>query len=218
MGLFPFIFLIVFGNVLLRVLRNLNESDRTRKIQGPVKDVEYREVTPQPQPQPQPAYVRSAKIQSLASDAAAQEKRIPVQSNRLYGIIHSTFGAGSLTGKKYLSVVNAAYEKIHAGHTTLLNMMQAFDEKGYVHLQQLINSGAHSYDNIDDSIQTEQLQLYEKQLDRMTEVLNANERIFLFLEKLALELQGMGSAKENQATIDLLNEIQSLIGDVKYYN
>ena len=52
----------------------------------------------------------------------------------------------------------------------------------------------------------------------MTEVLNANERIFLFLEKLSMELQGMGSAKENQATIDLLNEIQSLIGDVKYYN
>ena len=82
----------------------------------------------------------------------------------------------------------------------------------------MIQNGWHVHDNIDDTIQAEQLNLYEKQIEQMREELNDNERIFLFLEKLSLELQSMSSTKENQATLDLLNEIQSLIGDVKYYS
>ena len=43
----------------------------------------------------------------------------------------------------------------------------------------------------------------------MREELNDNERIFLFLEKLSLELQSMSSTKENQATLDITGRDQA---------
>ena len=243
---FGFVPLFIFTWVLVRIIRNvsLRAQDEPRRITQvtptDVRDVEYTEVrnsdiarngygntasqsgTAYQQPsyqQPRTeTFVRSTRIQSIATDAAAQEQRIPVQSQRINETIRSTFEASSLTGQKYLTVVSAAYQKIQENHRILLRQMQAFDEKGYVQLDRLIHSGQAAKDNIDDSIQMEQLTLYETQLDQMTKVLNDNERIFLFLEKLGMELQTMSSTKDNQAMTDLLNEIQNLIGDVKYYS
>ena len=127
-------------------------------------------------------------------------------------------GEPGVHSARYAATADGQGHDSEANIDLLLAKMQAFDEQGYVTLSEKIYNGWHRYDNIDDSIQLEQQKLYEMQLDQMTEVLNANERIFLFLEKLGMELQGMNSEKENQATIDLLNEIQHLIGDVKYYS
>ncbi|MBQ7058702.1 MAG: hypothetical protein IJM83_05290 [Firmicutes bacterium] len=220
-GLFPLIFAIIVINAVSRIARASKETTprRITQVDSVVRDVPETKQAPARQAQPQAQTVaRSAKIQSIAADAAKQEQKIPVQSKRLYDIVHQTFGAQSMTGQKYLSIVSAAYDKIRANHQTMLRQMQAFDEQEYVRLSQMIQNGWHQYDNIDDTIQTEQLGLFGKQIEQMTEELNANERIFLFLEKLSLELQSMSSTKENQATLDLLNEIQSLIGDVKYYS
>ena len=214
-GLFPLIFAIILINTISKIARASKETPRRiTQVDSVVRDVPETRQVPQTPQTPQ----RSAKIQSIAADASKQEQRIPVQSKRLYDIVHTTFGATSMTGQKYLSIVSAAYDKIRMNHQTMLRQMQAFDETEYVRLSQMVQNGWHKYDNIDDNIQTEQLGLYEKQLEHMREVLNDNERIFLFLEKLSLELQSMNSTKENQATIDLLSEIQSLIGDVKYYS
>ena len=223
-GLFPLIFAIILINTISKIARASKETPRRiTQVDSVVRDVPETKQVPVTQTQPRTqsgrqSVTRSSKIQSIAADAAKQEQRIPVQSQKLYNIVHQTFGAQSMTGQKYLSIINAAFDKIRANHQTMLRQMQAFDEQGYVRLAQMIQNGWHAYDNIDDIIQTEQLDLYEKQIEHMKDVLNDNERIFLFLEKLSLELQSMSSTKENQATIDLLNEIQSLIGDVKYYS
>ena len=219
-GLFPLIFAIILINTISKIARASKETPRRiTQVDSVVRDVPESRQTPVTQTQPKPQQIsRSTKVQSIAADAAKQEQKIPVQSQKLYNIVHQTFGAQSMTGQKYLSIVSAAYDKIRANHQTMLRQMQSFDEQEYVRLSQMIQNGWHVQDNIDDTIQAEQLNLYEKQIEQMREELNDNERIFLFLEKLSLELQSMSSTKENQATLDLLNEIQSLIGDVKYYS
>ena len=170
-GLFPLIFAIILINTISKIARASKETPRRiTQVDSVVRDVPESRQTPVTQTHPKPQQIsRSTKVQSIAADAAKQEQKIPVQSQKLYNIVHQTFGAQSMTGQKYLSIVSAAYDKIRANHQTMLRQMQSFDEQEYVRLSQMIQNGWHVHDNIDDTIQAEQLNLYEKQIEQMRE-------------------------------------------------
>ncbi|MBO6158824.1 MAG: hypothetical protein J6P72_06130, partial [Firmicutes bacterium] len=190
--LFPFLaaFLVIRAVTGIVTSASRNTPRQIKHVDSVVRDLPSQAGTAQNQVsqtarQPAPQ-VHCARIQSIAADATRQETKISTQSQRIYKLVHSIFDAPTMTGQKYLSVVDSAYDKVRSNHQTLLRQMQTFDERGYMTLSEMIRGGYHRYDNIDDAIQEEQLGLFEKQLDQMTSILNDNERIFLFLEKLSL--------------------------------
>ena len=89
---------------------------------------------------------------------------------------------------------------------SVAHKLSFFDEDEYARLMDREN------DNIPDDIQQKQLELYNANEDSIKRVINTNERLILQLDTLAVELNNPGEADEG-----ILNEIQQLTKEVKYY-
>ncbi|MFQ8600059.1 MAG: hypothetical protein ACLSAP_05370 [Oscillospiraceae bacterium] len=93
---------------------------------------------------------------------------------------------------------------------SLYNRICIFDEAEYA-------SFPNREDPIPDEIQKERMQLYQKNFDAAKEILALNEKILLKLDALAIELSSFETSANEEINSGILDEIEKLIQDAKYY-
>lgn len=148
---------------------------------------------------------------STARTAIGQLDRICKCRQRLSGILERRFEKGTMSWDKFDSVAAMAESSAIQNVVAMANRMQLFDEKEYARLQH------YREDDIPDDIQEEQLKLYRKNFDDVRSTITLNEKLLLKLDALAMELSSSDSGENAELNSDLVNEIEKLIDETKYY-
>lgn len=148
---------------------------------------------------------------SIAGTAAEQLDRLQKCRNRLAGIIQRKFVEGTMSWEKFARAVGAAEESAVQNAVSLSNRMSIFDEAEYARLSQ------YREDHIPDEIQEARLRLYQENFDAAKEILALNEKILLKLDALAVELSSFEASADEEMNSGLLDEIEKLMQDAKYY-
>lgn len=139
------------------------------------------------------------------------------KSMRLKSLINAKFDAGSLSWTRFMGVVDSVTTTITRNSAILANRIQAFDAEGYERDKRLISSQDYLYDNIPDDIQVERYQLHERALTSMQEIVNANERLLLELDRLSSELTNLDSGILTTESEEMLDEIRRIVDQTKFY-
>ncbi len=147
----------------------------------------------------------------LAKTASEQLDRIMKGRRRLSTILDQRFTRGTMSWEKFDRVAAAAQTSAIQNVVTMANRMLLFDEKEYTKLQH------YRDDDIPDDIQEERIKLYQKNFERVKSTIALNEKILLKLDALALELSSSVSDEGADTNSHLVQEIEKLIEETKYY-
>lgn len=147
----------------------------------------------------------------IAKTASGQLDRILKSQNRIADAIKRKFVEGTMSWEKFYSIVNEAEESTIRNVITMSNRMSIFDEAEYARLQN------YKEDDIPDDIQEEQLRLYHDNYESVKSILALNEKILLKLDALTIELSSFENNANEEMNSDILDEIEKLMQDAKYY-
>lgn len=156
-------------------------------------------------------YGSSKYLKSMAATAAEQVERILKCRMRLSGILEQRFTKGTMSWEKFHSVVLSAEDSAARNVVAMANRMQLFDDREFARLQH------YKEDDIPDDIQEEQLRLYQKNIEDIRSMIALNEKILLKLNTLTMEVSSSSSESSGDWNDDLLEEIERLISETKYY-
>lgn len=156
-------------------------------------------------------YGSSKYLKSMASTASQQVDRILKCRMRLSGILEQRFTKGTMSWEKFHNVVVSAEDSATKNVVAMANRMQLFDEKEFAQLKH------YKEDDIPDDIQEEQLRLYQKNFEDIRSMIALNEKILLKLNTLTMEVSSSSSEGNTDWNHDLLEEIERLISETKYY-
>lgn len=191
------IFAFVYGNYQL-----LKEPERKRVSKQMISDIDKAEALLK-------AYFNGKYFGKTAKTASEQLSRMLKSFGRTKVIIDERFGAESLSGSKYYSIIKAAEDSALNNIVIMANRMQMFDEAEYERLQDYKN------DELPDDIQEKQIELYSSNLEKIKATIVLNEKILLSVDNLLMEL----SANDIDSTEsdELLSEIEQLTKEAKFY-
>ena len=156
-------------------------------------------------------YCKGRYFGSLAKTASEQLDRILKCRQRLSVILEQKFTRGTMSWDKFNSTVSAAESSAIKNVVAMANRMCVFDEKEYARLQN------YREDDIPDDIQEEQLRLYQKNFDNVRSTIALNEKILLKLDALAMEISSSASSDDADLNNGLIEEIEHLIEETRYY-
>jgi len=142
----------------------------------------------------------------IATTMLDQLNRLDRSIQRTTHEIERKFGVGTLSYNKYCGVIDTANKEALQNVITMANRMQLFDEGEYKRLQH------YKDDNIPDDIQEKQIQLYSSNMELIKKAIAVNENLILALDTLTVEV-----AKPGQNDDSVLNEIEKLTQEIKYY-
>lgn len=150
-------------------------------------------------------------LKGMASTAEEQVERIYKCRERLSVILDQKFTKGTMSWDKFNNIVMSAENSAIKNVVSMANRMLLFDEREFLKLQH------YREDNIPDDIQEEQLDLYNKNFDEIKSMIALNEKILLKLNTLTMEVSSSTDEQNNNMNDDLINEIEKLISETKYY-
>ena len=189
-GIFLFV-IFLYGN--MRLLSN-------KKIRVEINDLEQaKKILNQ--------YKGGARFGEMARTVLDQLERLSRSMQRLQYEIDRKFDKSTMSNDKYSAIINDANASLVDNLISLTHKIQFFDEDEYKRLLD------REKDKIPDDIQVKQLELYQSNENSIQSVITANERLILQLDTLAIELSKPGEQDDK-----LLEEIQQLTQEVKYYN
>lgn len=191
------IFAFGYGNYQL-----LKEPQRKRVSKQMVSDIDKAEALLK-------TYFDGKYFGKMAKTASEQLNRMLKSFGRTQMIIDERFGADSLSGNKYYSIVEAAKDSALNNIVVMANRMQMFDEAEYARLQNYKN------DELPDDIQERQIELYNSNLERIKASIVLNEKILLSIDNLLMELSS--NENDNGESDELLEEIEQLTKEAKLY-
>ena len=163
------------------------------------------------------AYSETEVVGPIARSALAEVKLAMRKYPVMLEIIGERFPAGSLTHGKFASAVEAAISAIADNSARLANKMSLFDVAEYRNLRYLIASGAYKDDNIPDEIQLERHELLLANKEGMNEVVAANERILLELERFTVEMGQVSPDALDEDAEEMVGEIRRLTEELRFY-
>ena len=148
---------------------------------------------------------------SIAKTAVGQLERVIKSRQKLSDLLERKFTVGTMSWEKFYSIVKAAEDSAIKNVVTMANRMSIFDENEYTRLQH------YKEDDIPDDIQEEQLKLYQDNYNAVKSVIALNEKILLKLDALAIELSSFEINENEEMNSEILDEIEKLIEETKYY-
>lgn len=135
--------------------------------------------------------------------------------NRAHDMLASRFGS-SMTGTSFSSTVYTAISTVKRNCATLANDLQTFDTDEYEENKSAIVSGRYRYDSINDDVQRERYDMYQSLLQRMDDILSANERLLLEIDKVTMSLNDASSNATDDAV--MVEELRDMTRRLKFYN
>lgn len=152
-----------------------------------------------------------------AADAISELEQINRKKKSLYDIISGKFEKGSMTWEKFIAVVDSAALTVNKNSALLANRVQAFDVEDYQRMERLMRTGSYRRDEIPDDLQEEKWGLLRSSMNDMRNVVAANEKLLLELDKFAVEIGGLESSENTEANNRMLEEVRTLVEETKYY-
>lgn len=156
-------------------------------------------------------------VGNYAYNATQQLEDAARKRQRLDTTINSKFERGSLSWQRFSSLLESVMTTVTRNAAMIANKVQAFDDEGYLRSRDLIESGDYRYDQIPDDIQEERHAIYEETLTSMQDILNANERLILEMDRFASELSRLDSTSLSTESDEMLEEIKRLVDETRYY-
>ncbi len=153
------------------------------------------------------SYIDSPFFGETAKTILSQIDRLSTSTTKVNHEIERKFQKGSMSFNKFISSVEVANNTAFDNIIATIHRMQFFNEEEFKQLQNYKN------DNIPDDIQEKQIGLYEENMNLIKQAIAVNENLILSLNSLGIELAKPGELNDD----DILNEIQELTKEVKYY-
>jgi hypothetical protein len=125
----------------------------------------------------------------------------------------STFDKSSISWQKFAGPADAACEAVLRNSALLGNRIQAFDSASYLQLDEMRRAGTLE----GDAGRKMRMDLQEEKLARMTQLQESNDKMLLDLERLSFELSGISSGSETTESQALLEELETLVDQAKFY-
>ncbi len=185
----------VFGTSTYLLLK-----DPEVKLLEPTKVVDDDEVIPVLEQYLETPYVADVAAETLEQIRSASRKRA-----RLRKIISVQFAEGSMSWDKFCNLVDLAERTILRNSALVANGIQSFDLQGYKKAKRTGNE------------HDERIELYNKSLASMQEVIQANERVLLEMAKLEIELSQLEADDTREEAGETIEELQGLIEETRYY-
>ena len=151
-------------------------------------------------------------VGSFAQDAKTQIETMEHRRERLYRVISAKFAEGSMSWDKFTAVVDAAQRTLLRNCALLSNRAQSFDVDGYRKTRRLLPSPQGA-----GNLERERMALFEEALGDMREVIEANERLLLEMGKLEMEISDLESDDNREDNTRMLDEVEELLRQTKYY-
>lgn len=158
-------------------------------------------------------YSETSVVGKYAAEGIGQIESMARKRRRLEHSLETSFSPGSMSWDRFASVVDAAQQAIIKNCAMLANRIQSFDLEGYQHAHRLLRKA----DELDRELAEERERVYTDYLSDMGGILTANERLLLEMSKLEDELLDLDQSASEGENDSLLEEVQTLIEQTKYY-
>lgn len=175
-------------------------KDPDVKLLEPTKIMDDDEVIPVLEEYRDTPYVGELAEETLEQIHSAARKR-----KRLRKVIAVQFSEGSLSWDKFCGLVDTAERTILRNSALIANGIQTFDREGYSRAKR---SG---------DARSEQIQLYDKSVASIQEIIDANDRVLLEMAKLEMELTQLEADDTREEATATIEELQGLIEETRYY-
>ena len=195
--------LVYFGVMLARVKPAVSLTDNKKeeiRIQNLLREMRERPV-----------------IGAVARKALEQMEDTSRKAGMFREIVGKKFGDTSLTFVRYAGVLDEGVDTIVQNTSFLTARLQAFDEKQYLRLSRSVATGLYKSDAVDDSLQEDQLVRFNRSLQEMNGILDANEHLLDMMGSCVNEVAALGAEDNSRKNEDILEEITHLIETTKYY-
>lgn len=142
---------------------------------------------------------------------SAERKR-----DSFYAALDAKFKPETISWDRFAVGADSALTSIERSTAQLCNGIQAFDSDEYRRLEQNFKSESAT-GTPHDPTQEERLGMLIGRLDGMREIVAANERMLLEMDKLEAELVKLESTERTDRGDEILQEIRTLTEEMKYY-
>jgi hypothetical protein len=99
----------------------------------------------------------------------------------------------------------------------LTKRIKAFDVEDYKRNAKNTITGLFNRGTVPEEVRQERRAMYEANLDEMRTIVTANERLLTELDRFAIEMGRLESGANEQSNDRLLEEINTLVDETKYY-
>lgn len=158
-------------------------------------------------------YAGSDVVGSIARTAAAELTLLERKREVVLDIVAERFGRASMTYSKFASVVETTASTIADNSAALANKIAVFDLDEYRRARYYHASGVEC----DDPLLEAKWELFSSTKDSMNDIVDANERLLLELERFAVEMGRGDEEGVGKKSDDLVEEIRQLTSDLKFY-
>ncbi len=156
-------------------------------------------------------------FKTSVEEAVRQLGRAKNIENSFHVVVDEKFPPGSMSNDKFNSTASMSITAIVKNCRAMVARIQMFDERDYMRIRKLIKTGEYLRDDIPDSIQEEKYAIYEKNHSAIKDMVNNNEKILIRLDALVMEISTLDSRDISVENNDIINEIEDLIEQTKYY-
>jgi hypothetical protein len=181
-------------------------KDPDVKLLEPTKVIDVSEVAPLLE-----EYSDIPHIGAIASLALDQINSASRKKSRLRKTISVQFEKDSMTWHRFYDMVETAERTILRNSALVCNYIQAFDQEEYTKVSK---ANKHSEANTHTD---EQLELYNNSIEKMKEIVSANDRILLEMAKLEFELSELDADDTRESAGETVEELQDLIEETRFY-
>lgn len=143
---------------------------------------------------------------AILNQTALVEQKI----NKAREAVNNRFEANSITWDRYMGVVDAAADTAVGNLDMMARRISVLDEKEYSNLTNPLKQLTKK-----DSLNSGRLDFYKENKECIERGIHDNEEMFNRLDTLSLELSQ--SADSNTKTDAVINDIEEITGQVKYY-
>jgi hypothetical protein len=150
-------------------------------------------------------------VGAVASQALDQINSASRKKSRLRKTISVQFEKDSLTWHRFYDMVETAERTILRNSALVCNYIQAFDQEEYTKVSKA-NKRSEANAHTD-----EQLELYNNSIEKMKEIVSANDRILLEMAKLEFELSELDADDTRESAGETVEELQDLIEETRFY-
>ena len=159
------------------------------------------------------AYEDDPVVGSRATAAIETLRQMDHHKRSFHAELASTFDKGSMSWEKFAGPADAAFDTILRNSALLGNRIQAFDSASYLQLDELRRAGTLE----GDAGRKMRMDLQEEKLARMTQIQESNDSMLQDLERLSFELSGISAGSETAESQALLDELETLVDQAKFY-
>ena len=162
-------------------------------------------------------YTKKQIVGTYAKHGLAELELLERKREQVYAAIEGKFAKDSLTWIKFTDVADLAMSAVVSNTSMLARRIQNFDVDEYLRIVRQGLTGIFSRNAIPTELRQEKRRLYEDNVDDMRGIVAANEKLLLELDRFEAEMNQLAATANEADNNRMLEEINQLIDETKYY-